>query len=178
MLSEDLEPTSHMVARMMITEAMELNSYEVIPGYHLNLKWSAGNPNRAVIPPEIKEEYYHEFDLRARKFFDYGLVEELYIEIGNEDDWDTRHSEANSSKYVYHKQMGNDAQAEVVLRMIKPDAILIRPSKGEVITFANAPDELFKFIMNLKKRYIGQAIAEAEAVEKYKKDIEKSSTKF
>lgn len=167
MLSEDIEPESHTLARLMITNAMELNGYEVIPGYYLNAKWSCGNPMlKYMSPPELKDEYYHEFDLMCRKEFDNGLKEELFIDIGNEDDWDTMHSSANTSKYVYKKQKGNDADAEDWLHRLKPDAIFLRPSKGEVITFANAPEELYNFIKNLKRKYINDFV------------IEKSTTKF
>ena len=155
MSSEDIESDSHTLARLMITTAMELNQYEVIPGYYINPKWTTGNPaTRQIAPPEIKAEYYHEFDLMCRKRFDNGLTEELFIDIGNEEDWDTLHSSANTSKYVHKKQQGNDMEAENWLHRLKPDAIFLRPSKGEVITFANAPEELYNHIMNLKRKYI------------------------
>ena len=166
-LSEDIEPTSHLIARNMITQAMEAHEYEVIPSYYINLKWTCGNPVlRAMAPPEMKDEYYHEFDLMCRKQFDNGLKEELFIDIGNEDDWDTRHSSANSSKYVYRKQMGNDADAEDWLHKLKPDAIFIRPSKGEVIARDGDLVLLYNHIKHLSRKYIQDFIAE------------KSTTKF
>ena len=165
-LSEDIEPDSHYVARNITTQAMSMHGYEVIPGYHIDLKYTTGNPNRAVIPPEMKMEYYHECDLMCRKEFDNGLREEIFIDIGNEEDEDTRHSSWNTSKYVYHKQMGNDADFESWLRMVKPDAIFIRPSKGEIIAFGTNLILVYNHIKQLSRKYIHDFVQE------------KSSTKF
>jgi hypothetical protein len=159
-LAEDIEPESHLIPRMIITQAMEMHEYEVIPGYYIWIKSTGGNPNRAVIPPDMKDEYYKEFDLRCKKVLDNGLVEEIYIEIGNEDDWDTRHSSANSSKYVYHKQMGNDAEAEQRLHMLVPDAILIRPSKGEIIALGDNLILVYNHIKNLSRKYVRDFVQE------------------
>lgn len=166
-LSEDIEPESHLIPRMIITQALEINGYEVIPNYAMHIKWKCGNPAlRAVDVQQVKEEYYHEFDLRAKKEFEFGLTEEIYIEIGNEDDWDTRHSPANSSKYVYRKQMGNDTRAEELLHMIAPDAILIRPSKGEIIALGDNLVLVWNHIKHLCRKYVNDFLQE------------KSTTKF
>lgn len=161
MLAEEIESQSHLDARLITTDVMNNMGYEVEGGYYLRIKWNYGRQPAKIINADVDEEYYHEVDLWCRKKHDTGLTEEIFIEF---DGLDTRHEykdedgsihpPLNSSKYVYKKQKGNDEAFETWLRITKPDAILIRINKEDIIKRKDSHGEVYKFVRFMVKKSI------------------------
>jgi|SRR5687767_3070196 len=161
MLSEEIESVSHLNARIITTDVMIEEGYEVEAGYYLRIKWNYGRQPAKMLNSDIGEEYYHECDLWCRKRHSTGLTEEIFIEFDGEDtrheyvDVDgSKHPPLNSSKYVYKKQKGNDQEFEKWLRFTKPDAVLIRINKEEIIKRKDSPSEVYKYVRAMVKKCI------------------------
>ena len=166
MLAEEIESQSHVDARLITTDVMSDMGYEVEGNYYLRIKWNYGRQPAKIINADVDEEYYHECDLWCRKKHSTGLVEEIFIEF---DGYDTRHEfvdedgtktpPANSSKYVYKKQKGNDENFERWLRFTKPDAIFLRINKEEIIKRKDSHGEVYKYVRAMVKKSIVEFIA-------------------